>query len=41
LNPEQLLNADLKQRIAIAASSNKMALHRTAIGSMLSVQKHP
>lgn len=40
LNPDELLNADLKQRITKAAPArNKMALTRTAIGSMRSIQK--
>jgi transposase len=42
LNPDELPNADLKQRVTKAAPArNKMALTRTAIGSMRSIQKQP
>ena len=42
LNPDELLNADLKQRVTKAVPArNKMALTRTAIGSMRSIQKQP
>ena len=42
LNPDELLNADLKQRITKAAPArNKMALTRTAIRALRSIQKQP
>jgi len=42
LNPDELLNADLKQRVTKAAPArNKMALTRTAIGALRSIQKQP
>lgn len=42
LNPEELLNADLKQHVTKAAPArNKIAPSRTAIGSMRSIQKQP
>jgi transposase len=40
LNPDELLNADLKQRVTKAAPArNKLALTRTAIGALRSIQK--
>jgi hypothetical protein len=42
LNPDELLNADLKQCVTEAAPPrNKMALTRTAIGALRSIQKQP
>ena len=42
LNPDELLNADLKQRVTKAAPArNKLALTRTAIGALRSIQKQP
>ena len=42
LNPDELLNADLKQRVTQAAPPrNKLALTRTAIGALRSIQKQP
>ncbi|MGC9224558.1 MAG: transposase [Terracidiphilus sp.] len=42
LNPDELLNADLKQRVTKAAPPRtKMALTRTAIGALRSIQKQP
>jgi len=42
LNPDELLNADLKQRVTSAAlDRNKIALTRTAIGALRSIQKQP
>ena len=42
LNPDELLNADLKQRVTKAAPArNKIALTRTAIGALRSIQKQP
>jgi transposase len=42
LNPDELLNADLKQCVTKAAPPrNKMALTRTAIGALRSIQKQP
>lgn len=42
LNPDELLNADLKQRVTKAAPArNKLALTRTAIGVLRSIQKQP
>ena len=42
LNPDELLNADLKQRVTKAAPARtKMALTRTAIGALRSIQKQP
>lgn len=42
LNPDELLNADLKQRVTKAAPArNKVALTRTAIGALRSIQKLP
>jgi len=42
LNPDELLNADLKQRVTKAAPArNKMALTRTAFGALRSIQKQP
>jgi tRNA U34 5-methylaminomethyl-2-thiouridine-forming methyltransferase MnmC len=40
LNPDELLNSDLKQRVTKAAPArNKTALTRTAVGALRSVQK--
>jgi hypothetical protein len=40
LNPDELLNADLKQRVTKAAPAiNKLSLTRTAIGALRSIQK--
>ncbi len=40
LNPDELLNADLKQRVTKAAPArNKLALTRTAISALCSIQK--
>lgn len=42
LNPDELLNADLKQRVTkTAPTRNKIALTRTAIGALRSIQKQP
>ncbi len=42
LNPDELLNADLKQRVTkIAPTRTKTALTRTAIGALRSIQKQP
>ena len=42
LNPDELLNADLKQHVTkTAPSRNKIALTRTAIGVLRSIQKQP
>jgi transposase len=42
LNPDELLNADLKQQVTKAAPPrNKIALTRTAIGALRSIQKRP
>jgi transposase len=42
LNPDELLNADLKQRVTSAAPArNKIALTRTAVGALSSIQKQP
>ena len=42
LNPDELLNADPKQRVTSAAPSrNKVALTRTAVGALRSIQKQP
>ena len=42
LNPDELLNADLKQRVTkIAPARTKTALTRTAIGALRSIQKQP
>jgi hypothetical protein len=42
LNPDELLNADLKQQVTKAAPPrNKIALTRTAIGALRSIQKQP
>lgn len=42
LNPDQLLNADLKQHVTkVAPARNKLALTRNAIGALRSIQKQP
>jgi transposase len=42
LNPDELLNAGLKQQVTSAATArNKIALTRTAIGALRSIQKQP
>jgi hypothetical protein len=42
LNPDEMLNADLKQHVTKAAPArNKIALTRTAIGALSSIQKQP
>jgi len=42
LNPDELLNADLKQQVTKAAPPRtKTALSRTAIGTLRSIQKQP
>ncbi len=42
LNPDELLNADLKQRVTnVAPARNKLALTPTAIGALRSIQKQP
>jgi transposase len=42
LNPDELFNSDLKQRVTKAAPARtKIALTRTAIGALLSIQKQP
>jgi transposase len=42
LNPDELLNADLKQRVTKAAPPRpKLALTRTAVGALRSIQKQP
>ena len=41
-DPDELLNADLKQHVTKAAPArNKIALIRTAIGALRSIQKQP
>ena len=42
LNPDEMLNADLKQHVTKAAPArNTIALTRTAIGALRSIQKQP
>lgn len=42
LNPDELLNADLKQRVTKAAPArNKLVLTRTDIGALRSIQMRP
>jgi transposase len=42
LNPDELLNADLKHRVTSAAPArNKIVLTRTAVGALRSIQKQP
>jgi transposase len=42
LNPDELLNADLKHRVTSAAPArHKIALTKTAIGALRSIQKQP
>jgi transposase len=42
LNPDELLNVDLEQRATkIAPARIKLALTRTAIGALRSIQKQP
>ena len=42
LNPDELLNADLKHRVTSAAPArNKIALTRTTVGALHSIQKQP
>jgi hypothetical protein len=42
LNPDELLNADLNQHVTKAAPArNKIALTRSAIGALRSIQKQP
>jgi transposase len=42
LNPDELLNADLKQRVTkVAPARTKMALTRTAVSVLRSIQKQP
>ena len=42
LNPDELLNADLKQRVTTAAPARtKRSLTRTAVGALRSIQKQP
>ncbi len=42
LNPDELLNADLKQRVTnVAPARNKLALTLTAIGALRIIQKQP
>jgi transposase len=42
LNPDELLNADLKQRVTKAAPARtRTALTRTAVGALRSIQKQP
>jgi len=42
LNPDELLNADLKQRVTKAAPArNRIALTRTAVSALRSIQKQP
>ncbi len=42
LNPDELLNADLKQRVTkIAPARTKMPLTRTAVSVLRSIQKQP
>jgi len=42
LNPDELLNADLKQHVTkIAPACTKIALTRTAVSSLRSIQKQP
>ncbi len=42
LNPDELLSADLKHRVTSAAPArNKVALTKTAVGALRSIQKQP
>lgn len=42
LNPDELLNADFRQRVTKAAPARtKMALTRTAVDALGSIQKQP
>jgi hypothetical protein len=42
LNPDELPNADLKHRVTSAAPTcNKIALTRSAVGALRSIQKQP
>lgn len=42
LNPDELLNSDLKQRVTtVAPARTKRSLTRTAVGAMRSIQKQP
>jgi transposase len=42
LNPDELLNSDLKQRVTKAAPARtKIALTRTAVSALRSIQEHP
>jgi hypothetical protein len=42
LNPDELLNTDLKRRVTGAAPAhNKIALTRTTVGALSSIQKQP
>jgi transposase len=42
LNPDELLNADLKQRAtSTAPARTKRGLTRTAVGTLRSIQKQP
>jgi hypothetical protein len=42
LNPDELLNADLKQRVTKSTlEQTKTMLTRTAIGALHSIQKQP
>lgn len=42
LNPDELLNADLRHRVTKAAPARtKIALTRTAVGALHSIQKQP
>ena len=42
LNPDELLNADLKQRVTkVAPARTKLALTRTAVSVLRSIQKQP
>jgi transposase len=42
LNPDELLNSDLKQRVTTSAPARtKLGLTRTAVGALRSIQKQP
>ena len=42
LNPDELLNSDVKQRVTKSAPAcNKIALTRTAVHALRSIQKQP
>lgn len=42
MNPDELLNAELKQRVTkVAPARTKLALTRTAVGALRCIQKQP